>query len=201
VMKDLTGQRFGKLTVIEFVGTRNKKAVFKCVCDCGNECEKTGTLLSTGKTRSCGCLAANNTDQTTHGFSKTHLYGVWSTMKSRCCNPKSQHYKNYGARGISVCDEWKNDFIAFRAWALENGYEEGLTLDRIQTNGNYEPSNCRWTTQKIQCNNKTNNRYIEFRGKTWTLHELADEYGIKYTTLWMRLNKYHWTIERALETP
>lgn len=201
MIKDLSGQRFGKLTVLSFDSVKRGRAHFKCICDCGTECVKMGWLLSSGKTRSCGCLAVNNTDQTTHGLSKTHLYGVWRTMKSRCYNPKSQHYKNYGARGIEVCDEWKNDFMAFHAWAMENGYKEGLTIDRISVNGNYEPSNCRWTTQKAQCNNKTNNRLVEFNGRTWTLHELADEYGIKYTTLWMRINKYHWTIEKSLEAP
>lgn len=198
---ELSGKKFGMLTVISLEGSDSKhRRLFLCKCDCGKECIKVGTLMVAGKVRSCGCMAQNNFDQTTHGQSKTHLYGVWHTMKSRCNNPNAQHYKNYGAVGIAVCDEWNEDFLAFHDWAISNGYQEGLTIDRIDVNGNYCPENCRWITQKEQCNNKGNNRYIEHNGQVKTLHQLADEYGIKYKTLWMRLNTYHWSLEKALNT-
>ena len=157
--------------------------------------------MTTGKIRSCGCLAEKNTDQTTHGMSKTHLYGVWNSMKCRCNNPNTQHYKNYGARGIAVCDEWNADFMAFHDWAMSNGYHEGLTIDRIDVDGNYCPENCRWTSWKDQQNNRGNNRLYEYNGQTKTLHQWADEYGIKYKTLWMRVNTYHWPLEKALNKP
>lgn len=201
VVKDLSGERFGKLTVVKYAGSQKHRAMFECVCDCGEKCIKAGQLLSAGKTRSCGCLASKNTDQTTHGQSKTHLYGVWCTMKSRCHNPNSSQYKNYGARGIKVCEEWMHDFSAFQAWAMSNGYAEGLTIDRIDVNGDYSPDNCRWTSMKAQNNNRGNNRLFTYKGQIKTLHELADEYGVKYTTLWMRINRYNWTLEKALETP
>lgn len=204
--KDLTGQKFGKLSVIEFVGIQNHKAMFKCKCECGKECVKQGVLLTNGKTKSCGCLAEKNTDQTTHGLSKTHLYGVWCTVKSRCYNSNSQHYKNYGGRGIKMCEEWKSDYMAFHNWSIQSGYNQSenkkhLTLDRIDVNGDYSPKNCRWVNQKEQCNNKTNNLMITYKGKTQTLHQWADETGIKYGTLWARIQVSHWSIEKALTTP
>lgn len=199
-VKDLTGMRFGKLTVLEYDGIYNHKAHWKCKCDCGNITVKKGWLLLAGKTRSCGCLAVNNTDQTTHGMSKTHLYGVWGTMKSRCYNPNSQRYSLYGGRGITVCEEWRNDFTAFVYWAMTNGYQEGMTLERKDNNGNYEPSNCCWTNQKAQCNNRRNNAVYTCNGKTLTLAQWAEETGINYGTLWSRLHRDGWSIERAVST-
>lgn len=199
-VKDITGKKFGMLTVIEYVETKNHRAMFKCVCDCGKECVKVGSLLTAGKTRSCGCLAKNNTDQTTHGLSKTHLYGVWCTMKSRCHNKNSQRYSLYGGRGVVVCDEWLHDFKSFYDWSYANGYNEKLTLDRIDVNGNYSPENCRWVDMKTQNNNRRNNNLMTYNGKTQTLHQWADEYGIRYGTLWARINTYNWSIEKALNT-
>ena len=199
-VKDLTGLRFGKLTVKKYCGIVNHRAMFECECDCGNTKIIQGTSLKLGHTRSCGCLAENNTDQTTHGLSKTHIYGVWNTMKSRCYNKNAQRYAFYGGRGITVCEEWRNDFMSFYNWALSNGYKDGMTLDREDNSGNYEPSNCRWIDQKAQMNNMRRNQLLTHNGKTQTMAQWAEEKNLCYGTLWSRLNR-GWTIERALNTP
>lgn len=134
-----------------------------------------------------------------HGQTNTHLFRVWSHMKERCEREKHPHFKDYGGRGISVCAEWK-EFLSFKAWAERSGYQSGLTIDRIDTNGNYEPSNCRWATQKEQQNNKRSNHKVEYNGEIHNLSEWADMLGIGRTTLRERL-KCGWPIERALFAP
>lgn len=133
-----------------------------------------------------------------HGKRRTRLYTVYSNIKTRCYNTKNSRYKYYGARGISMCDEWRNDFQAFFDWAIENGYREDLTIDRIDTNGNYEPANCRWVTWQEQQNNRRNNHLIEFNGQVHTMAEWARLSGIPYLTLAQRINVYGWSVERAL---
>lgn len=199
-IKDLTGERFGKLTVVKYCGVINHRAVFECKCDCGNTKVVQGQLLIRGNTKSCGCLQKETPNATKHGLRNTHLYGVWCTMKSRCNNENSKHYALYGGRGITVCHEWQK-FEPFYNWAIENGYKEGLTLDRIDVNGNYEPSNCRWVDVKTQQNNRRNNRLITYNGETKTLAQWADEKGISKTTLHNRLTKSKWSVEKALNTP
>jgi hypothetical protein len=122
-------------------------------------------------------------------------------MKSRCYYPKNQYYKHYGGRGITVCDEWRNDYIKFRDWAMCNGYSDDKSLDRIDVNGDYEPSNCRWATRKEQANNTTRNVTIEYEGSIFTISELADAVGIDMHTLWARLNRLGWSIEKSVRTP
>ena len=122
-------------------------------------------------------------------LSDTRLHRIWSNLKQRCYNPKRPDFKYYGGRGITVCDEWKNEFQAFYDWAMSNGYQDNLTLDRIDSNGNYEPSNCRWATMKVQTNNKRCNIRVVVDGKEKSLKELSNETGIKYTTLYMRYRK------------
>lgn len=171
--KDIAGQRFGRLIAIEPVKTRHNGGIgWKCKCDCGNEIIASGTMLRSGRKRSCGCLHMEqlaNIDRTkiSHkkhgGTDKTgkteRLYSVWKGMKSRCYNKNNDAYKYYGARGITVCDEWKLDYGAFRDWAKRNGYnpdaDRGLcTIDRVDNNGNYEPSNCRFVSMAVQNENK-----------------------------------------------
>ena len=146
---DLTGQRFGRLLVIKESGySFNGRVTWLCKCDCGNYTSTPNTKsLRRGTCNSCGCHALENLNRLTHGKSKEKLYYVRNGMKQRCYNPNSTSYNAYGGRGIKVCDEWRDDFMAFYNWAIANGYEEGLSIDRIDNGGDYEPSNCQWITQ------------------------------------------------------
>jgi hypothetical protein len=196
------GDKFGRLTIITEVEQRNKKRYFLCQCDCGKQKTIWISALSTGNTKSCGCLQREITIRRNfkHGFNRTRLYRIWCHMIGRCQSPKDSHYKYYGGRGISVCDEWRNDFSAFFQWAMANGYKTNLTLDRKNVNGNYEPSNCKWSTWKQQSNNRTNNRYITFGSKTLTCQQWAEEIGIAPGALRYRLNQ-GWPIGEALYRP
>lgn len=197
---DLTGVKFGRLAVIKQAG-RNKRGqiVWSCECDCGKEVVVCGASLRRGNTRSCGCLQRERAIEynTKHGGKGTRLYKTWKGIKERCFNPNKTKYSIYGGRGITICDEWKNDFKAFREWAMANGYNDTLTIDRIDANGNYEPSNCRWATQKEQQNNKRNNHLITFNGETHTLTEWASIKNIPRRTLQDRIYK-GWKIEKSL---
>ena len=181
-------------------------AMWKCRCECGNEKEVYQKHLLSGASTSCGCYTAerasyrmkeNNPTVRKHGMCNTRLYRIWSDMKDRCTNPNNTKYSCYGGRGIAVCDNW-HEFSAFKNWALSNGYDDNLTLDRIDTDGNYEPSNCRFLTIQRQQYNKRTNHLITYNGKTQTLTEWADERGIKRNTLDARINRSHWDIGRAL---
>ena len=130
-------------------------------------------------------------------MSQTRLYRIWSNMKTRCENPNRKDYKRYGQRGVKVCEEW-SDFLTFYEWAINNGYKDGLTLDRIDANSNYEPSNCRWATAKEQGNNRTNNHLITYNGETKTIAQWAEERNINHDTLYSRINRMNWDIGRAL---
>lgn len=199
---DLTGQKFGMWTVIKRAeNTKRGQPRWVCRCDCGNVATVQGCSLKSGKSRNCGCVRKEKFNNAKHKQSYTRLYHIWTAMKERCFNENNNAYKHYGGRGITVCDEWLNDFQAFYNWAMANGYKDDLTIDRIDSNGNYEPSNCRWVTQKEQCNNTRRNVVIEFNGKEQTLQQWADEMNISCKTLWGRLNCYHWSVEKALTTP
>lgn len=203
--KDITGQRFGRLTAIEPIGkTKAGNIIWRCKCDCGNE-KNVSTKFLGRDTLSCGCLGRERRQAKlqTHGMSRTRLYNVHRTMVGRCTNPNAHEYENYGGRGIKVCNEWR-DFEAFAKWALENGYAEKergkCTLDRINPNGDYEPSNCRWVTMKTQERNKRNNHLITFRGETHCMSEWAEIAGLKYVTFTHRV-KAGWSMERIMSTP
>ena len=146
---DLTGQKFGRLTVIERVeNNKHGKARWKCECECGNDVFIPTGDLKSGRTQSCGCFNKERTKEsrTTHGLTDHPLYRVWSNMRKRCYGTNNPAYATYGARGIQICDEWLDDFQVFYDWAISNGFSEGLSIDRIDNDGNYEPSNCQWIT-------------------------------------------------------
>lgn len=188
---DLTGQKFGRLTVVERVENSNAgKARWRCKCDCGNEKTTLSESLRKGKTSSCGCryFESNKGINKTHGQTKTRLHIIWSGMKQRCNNPNAHGFERYGKKGITVCDEWNDSFEAFRDWALSNGYADNLTIDRIDTHGNYCPDNCRWATYKTQENNRANNRKVTYKGREYTLSKLAEKLNISSATLVWRLN-------------
>ena len=180
---DLTGKRFGKLLAIKIHERRPYRAyVWECKCDCGNICHVQASKLLTGYTKSCGCLRHNPPPNKTHGLTKDRLYPVWLQMRYRCKNPTNQSYKQYGARGISVCKEWEN-FQTFYDWMIAHEWHPGLSIDRIDPDGDYCPENCRLTTEDIQQNNRRNNIRIEFMGETHTVSEWANILGIKRETI------------------
>lgn len=218
---DLTGQRFGKLTVESYAGKNNRRnALWNCSCVCGKPTIAIGSDLRSGHTKSCGCsrsealISYNKSEEkrartselnkkykSTHGMRYTRLYKEWRSMINRCTATRWRDYDNYGGRGITVCDEWMSSFEAFRDWALENGYRDDLTLDRREVNGDYCPDNCRWITMAAQANNKRTSLYLEFNGERKTAKEWADELGLNYSTLYSRITTKGWSVEKALTTP
>lgn len=190
-LQDLTGMRFGRLTVISRAeNDKNGSPRWNCLCDCGNSIISYGSSLRYGDAKSCGCLARELTKErnTTHGLSKSKLHRVWANMKDRCENEFSKPFPHYGGRGIKVCEKW-HDFMSFYEWAMSNGYTDGLSIDRINVDGDYEPSNCRWATQKEQNNNKTDNVFLSLGDKTHTISEWSEILGIKASTLRSRRRK------------
>lgn len=201
--KDLTGLVFGYLTVISrAANTKSGEARWNCLCTCGKQKVICGYNLRNGITKSCGCLVSEKTSEfnTTHGMSKTRIYRTYKHMKERCYSKTDKRYSEYGGRGISVCDEWKNDFMSFYNWAMNNGYKDNLTIDRIDVNGNYEPGNCRWATWKEQENNRRNNRLITYNGQTKTAMEWSEICGIHSLTIIKRLNS-GWNVKDSLFKP
>ncbi len=210
---DLVGKRFERLVVVRYItaddreGFSHKKDPRRwlCKCDCGNELRLRTEQLLEGKAKSCGCYVKeifhNQTiKNTTHGLKGSRLYRIWNNMKDRCYNEKCKDYLNYGGRGIKVCEEWICSFKEFYDWSINNGYSDNLSIDRIKIDGYYEPSNCRWTTNKIQCRNRRNNLLLEYKGQTKSLAEWCEELNLDYHLVHDRLWK-KWSVERAFETP
>jgi len=191
---DLTGRRFGKLEVISLDHINKNGSYWLCQCECENTHVASAHCLKTGHTTSCGCLYYS-----ARGHSKERLYTTWKDMLRRCGNPKCKSYSNYGGRGITVCEEWKADYLNFKAWSLSSGYRDTLTIDRINSSGNYEPLNCQWATMKMQENNTRNNRIVSYNNETHTVAEWAEIIGISYATISGRLNR-SWTMDRISKT-
>lgn len=193
---DFVGKRFGKVVVLSF----KSKGVYReplwcCKCDCGKEFVTSAYRLVAGRTKTCGC------SRRIHKLTNHPLYGIWINMRRRCHDAKSDNYYRYGARGIHVCDKWFADFKAFYDWSMENGYKKGLTIDRIDNDKGYSPDNCRWVDYKTQARNKRNNHLLTYGGVTKTLQEWSYEYKIHHATLYQRITKLGWDIEKALTTP
>ena len=194
--KSLKGKPFGYLAVIE-----EDSKHCTCRCECGIVLKVSRNNLISGHTKSCGCLRRKRTSENfkKHGQSNTRLHNIWRDIIKRCTNKKYRQFYLYGGRGIEVCADWL-DFENFYIWAISNGYHDSLTIDRIDTNGNYDPNNCRWTTQKKQNNNKRNNHRISYKNKALTISEWSEVTGISSRTLWYRINA-GWPIEEAFHTP
>lgn len=210
-MKDLTAQRFGNLMVLKRIGNdKYGRTQWQCRCTCGNLTNVASGNLVSGHTSSCGCGEALNRKRLglrseRHGKYGTSIYNVWNAMVQRCSNPNQPSFKNYGGRDIQVCDEWKT-FESFYEWAKRSGYVEGIargecTIERIDVNGNYCHTNCKWVNMQEQANNKRTNRRLLHNGECKTLAQWARALNISYSCLAQRINRLGWSVERALTTP
>lgn len=199
---DLIGKRYERLSVKNIFGKDNHGNVYECVCDCGNIVYIPRRSLVGKNTMSCGCLRKEMTIKRTkkHGERHTRLYRTWYSIKDRCCNSKCKAYMNYGGRGITICDEWKDSYILFRDWALHNGYSDNLTIDRIDNNGNYEPINCRWVDRITQANNKRNNIFYKISDIKIPLAQYCRQNNLPYKLIVNRL-RYGWSLEDAINKP
>lgn len=203
------GDRYGLFTIVKEVegvySGKNRRRTFLCKCYCGNLKKVALNDLRTGNTKSCGCIKEftsrnNGLKSTTHGMTHTKLYSIWWGMKQRCYLESNPSYKDYGGRGIRVCQLWIDDFQVFYDWSVENGYEEGLSIERIDVNGHYEPDNCTWIPFSEQSRNKRNTRLITFDNETLTLREWSEKLNLSYGALKRRL-QVGWSVEKALTTP
>lgn len=204
-IRDISDQKFGRLTAVKLIGlSKSRKAVWLCKCDCGNSVEILSSSLINGQTKSCGCWQKewSINKHTTHGGSKHPLYTTWDRMMSRCYNSNDRNFKNYGARGIGVYEEWRKDPNKFYAYVsiLPNFGDKNRTLDRVDNNKNYEPENLRWATARQQMRNSRINKNLTFDGKTQCLSAWAEELNIDKRTINGRLRS-NWSVERALTEP
>lgn len=210
--EDLTGKQFSRLSVLRPAEDRVLKigkhlTMWECKCNCGNTVIVRSCDLKSGKVMSCGCYRKETTRaiHTTHGATKGRkakkLYSVWAGILARCNNPGSAEFQYYGGKGVTVCKGWENDYSAFEKWALTNGYEEGLSIDRIDVNGDYCPENCRWATDIEQANNKTTNKFLEAFGERHTIAEWARKLDVTYNSLYYSLSKNAWDLTKVVVGP
>lgn len=210
MQKNYIGEKYNRLTVLDeidgFYG-KHKVKFFVCRCDCGKVVRERKSDVLRSVIKSCGCYKRDITIErsTKHGASQggkqTRLYRVWANMKRRCYDKKHKFFKDYGGREIRVCDEWRKSFSTFRDWALSNGYSDDLTIDRIDVNGNYEPSNCRWVTNAFQQNNKRDNVIIDINGEKHNITEWCRLYDLPEATIKARIYGYGWNPKTAIVTP
>lgn len=201
-IEDITGKKFGYLTAIKYVGkSKGNQTLWECQCECGNKVVIHKQNLISGHTKSCGCLNRKVASERlkTHGDTNKRIYRIWHDMMYRCYSEKHKSYCYYGGKGISVCDEWKN-YSCFKEWAFKNGYEDSLSIDRIDSNGNYEPSNCRWVDNIVQGNNTSRNLVFTVNGETDTLSNLCRKYNVSYSLAHNRIRN-GWEIIDALTKP
>lgn len=198
---DLTGKRYNHLFVIEKDNTKdNGNTYWKCKCDCGNFTSVSGKNLKANAVKSCGCLRKTAPNKT-HGLSNTREYRKWVNIKKRCYDPSYAAYKNYGGRGIKMCDQWHNSFEAFYKWIKEHRTSDDQSIDRIDNNGDYSPDNCRMTDAKVQANNRRMCHYYSHDGKTQTLMQWCEELGLDYKRTHNRIFKLGWDFEKAISVP
>ena len=216
-VNDIVGEKFNKLLVISYSHKEKRNNSMKgynhfynCKCNCGNECKVERSSLRFNNTKSCGCihsegLTKRNTETSRYGGESNgehqRILRIYRAMNHRCYNGGDSKYYLYGGRGISVCEEWRKDYYSFKKWALDNGYSDDLSIDRIDVDGNYEPSNCRWATDVQQSNNTRTNKIIEYKDKTQTLAEWCRELELDYFRTKARLNNCNMSIEQAFELP
>lgn len=210
--KDLVNQKYGKLTVLERADGAIRKngksrTAWRCLCECGNETIVNSDALIKGTQVSRGCYKNQRLSEmrTKHGKTNTRLYSVWSGIKNRCYNPNTYEYRFYGARGITMCSDWKQNFMSFYNWAIKNGYDENADrgmyeLDRIDCNGDYSPDNCRFLTRKEQMNNMRSNHIIECNGESHSIAEWSRITGVNQYKIRNRTVKLGWSPKRALFT-
>jgi hypothetical protein len=203
---EMSGRRCGRLTVIRPVRNDGRGFTWFCRCDCGREVVRLGGLLRDGRTQSCGCyrrerISARKRTHNDSGYNskRSPLYEIWSGMHQRCTNQKKKNYKNYGGRGIRVCERWSS-YEHFKE-DMGSGFRPGLSLDRIDNAGNYEPTNCRWATRKQQSRNQRTNRLITFQGATRTAAEWAEILGVPHKRFLDRIDRLGWPVDRAMQEP
>jgi hypothetical protein len=200
---DISGKRFGRLVVMNVKEkTKSGGYLWNCQCDCGNIIKSCFWNLKKGKTKSCGCFKRDNIVNFNfkHGNCYTRIYRIWAGMKDRCNNPKNDNYHNYGGRGITICENWENHFDNFYNWSISNGYEDNLSIERIDVNGNYCPQNCKWATIKEQNNNTRRSILITYNGETKTLKEWSCCLNLSYGTIYSRY-KNGYTVEEIFNIP
>ena len=191
---DITGQKFNHLTAVEIVS--RKPLRWKCLCDCGNYTTVLSTNLRSGNVKSCGCI--QHRGNPTHNLTNTRQYRIYRKIIRRCYVKNDPAYKDYGARGIKMCDEWRKSVVSFYNWSMNNGYADNLTIDRIDNDKGYSPENCRWTDQKQQCNNRRSCRLFTVNGVTKTLTQWCEDYNANYKNTYSRVFNLGWNIEEAL---
>lgn len=198
---NITGMRFGKLVALEETTTNKRKPKWLCQCDCGakKEIPYYSLCRKDRPTRSCGCIRIEKITKHACWDKNRRLYRIWTAMKQRCYNTKSTEYFLYGGRGINICECWLNDYGAFYEWAMSNGYDEDLTIERNDVNGNYEPQNCRWATRYEQSKNRRTNVYIAYKGRKKIAKEIDKEQGFKCGTIARRL-RAGWNEPDAIST-
>ena len=210
---DLTGQRFGRLVAKEYMGKKKYKGnsdhpYWLCQCDCGNETIVNGNNLRRGAIKSCGCMSAELARErmkevtklaprTKHGMADSNIYSSWNKMKGRCYNTSDPAFETVGAKGIIVCDEWKDSFENFYHWSMGNGYQPGLVIDRLNKGDNYSPENCRWVTRADRSNNSVNNIILTYAGYSLTCKEWMDVTGLSSSTMSDRI-KLKWPVSKIL---
>lgn len=195
------GKEYGRLSIIKEVEQKKNRRRFLCQCDCGNIKTIDLSKLRTGNTKSCGCLQSESRSisSRTHGLCHHPLYSVWASMKARCYNKNLPTYHCYGGRQIAICEEWL-EFVPFYEWAMGHGYRKGLTIERVENSGNYEPDNCTWIPPEQQARNKRTNKIITYNGKSMLLIDWGKETGLGIVVLCKRFLR-GWSVEKALNTP